>query len=128
MKVIGADLGLLSGKTTFALVEIGGNEIALVDVLKVKTSPIGKAVDGHWFPRLAEIAAAFTTWLPSTGAEAFGFEAVYLDKNPRVTIAPATLGGLLGGIALSHSLPAARVYPVQAKQTLTGSGQAGKEG
>lgn len=126
MKVIGADLGLLSGKTTFALVDITDNQVTFIGSLKVETMPIGKAADGHWFPRLAEIAGQFAGWLPTTGAEAFGFEAVYLDKNPRVTIALATLGGILGGIALSHSLPVARVYPVQAKQALTGDHRAGK--
>lgn len=127
MKVIGADLGLLSGKTTFALVEIEADRVTFIESLKVETAPVGRNADGSWFPRLSEIARQFADWLPTTGAEAFGFEAVYLNKNPRVTIALATLGGILGGIALSHSLPAARVYPVQGKVALAGNSQAGKD-
>lgn len=125
-RVIGADLGWRNYRTSLALLDFSGNQPVLMGTFQARTSPDDGA---PWFARLGEVIVQVDVWLQNvlTGRPAgFAFESVYLDKNQQTTIALATLGGLLGGVALTRGCPVVRVYPVQGKVALTGDSRAGK--
>lgn len=127
-RVIGADLGWRNYRTSLALLDFSGNEPALLDTFQAKTQP---GNGNAWFNQLGSVADQVDQWLATALAAGvptgFAFESVYLDKNSQTTIALATLGGLLAGVARARGCPTARVYPVQAKSALTGDSRAGKE-
>jgi len=126
-RVIGADLGWRDYRTSLALLDFTGNRPALLDTFQARTTP---GDNDAWFARLGSVANQVDAWLQTALADGaptgFAFEAVYLENNPATTIALATLGGLLAGLARSRGCPVARVYPVQARTALTGDSRAGK--
>lgn len=120
MRILGLDPG--SRVCGYGVIDEAAGELRYVEC-GVLTAPAERAME----ERLGEIARGLREVIAELAPEVVAVEDVFVHQNPRSALALAQARGMALAVIGLTGLPVASYPPAVVKQTVTGSGSAGKE-